>query len=88
MSFVDFEVNACRALDMGIHVITPNKRLTSAPFDEYHSVQRAQFHEPDGTLRLPGGARRVFYEVSTVPWCYQSPRTDARSKSPMALHQA
>ena len=50
-------------MNAGIHVITPNKRLTSAALNYYQAVQRAQFHLPDGSLRPPGHATRVFYEV-------------------------
>ena len=50
-------------MQSGVHVITPNKRLTSAVLNYYQAVQRAQFHLPDGSLRPHGQATRVFYEV-------------------------
>ncbi|KAK9827573.1 hypothetical protein WJX74_011044 [Apatococcus lobatus] len=52
------------ALNLGVHIITPNKRLTSAPLDEYQAVQQAQYYQSDGNLRPHGQAKRVLYEAA------------------------
>ncbi|KAK9868106.1 hypothetical protein WJX84_006516 [Apatococcus fuscideae] len=52
------------ALHSGIHVITPNKRLTSAPLEYCKAVQQAQWHCPNGSPRPHGQAKRVLYEAA------------------------
>ncbi len=87
----------CRAVNSGVHVITPNKRLTSAALTYYQAVQQAQFHKPDGSLRPAGHATRVFYEVLSSlllfpdpdSWCTKDkPACDMKIIAVVSLAQA